>query len=149
MGVKIFGQYLIEQGEIDSAQLRAALELMDRENRSLGELATAEGILSAERADKVTPHSVIATVRSESSLSKWGSSAKPRSTVSFASKIELGCGLAKLSCAWVHWRTSASRSYWRAMKWTRHPTGLEKSRCPMVCTTMHLRRQCPIFFRNY
>jgi hypothetical protein len=53
MGVKIFGQYLIEQGVIDSEQVRAALDLMDRENRSLGELATAEGILTAQDADKV------------------------------------------------------------------------------------------------
>ena len=53
MGVKIFGQYLIEQGEIDSEQVRAALELMERENRSLGELATAEGILTVQDADKV------------------------------------------------------------------------------------------------
>ena len=53
MGVKIFGQYLIEQGEIDAEQVRAALDMMDRENRSLGELATDEGILTAQDADKV------------------------------------------------------------------------------------------------
>ena len=53
MGVKIFGQYLIEQGVVDSEQVRAALELMERENRSLGELATAEGILTVQDADKV------------------------------------------------------------------------------------------------
>lgn len=53
MGVKIFGQYLIEQGVIDADQVRAALDLMDSENRSLGELATAEGILTTQDADKV------------------------------------------------------------------------------------------------
>jgi CheY-specific phosphatase CheX len=53
MGVKIFGQYLIEQGVIDAEQVRAALDLMDSENRSLGELATAEGILTTQDADKV------------------------------------------------------------------------------------------------
>lgn len=53
MGVKIFGQYLIEQGVIDGEQVRAALDLMDSENRSLGELATAEGILTTQDADKV------------------------------------------------------------------------------------------------
>jgi hypothetical protein len=53
MGVKFFGQYLIEQGAVDSDQIRAALKLMDDENRSLGELAEAGGILTAEEAAKV------------------------------------------------------------------------------------------------
>ena len=53
MGVKFFGQYLIEQGVVDSDQIRAALKLMDEENRSLGELAEAGGILTAEEAAKV------------------------------------------------------------------------------------------------
>ena len=53
MGIKFFGQYLIEQGVVDSDQLRAALKLMDDENRSLGELAEAGGILTAEEAAKV------------------------------------------------------------------------------------------------
>jgi CheY-specific phosphatase CheX len=38
---------------VDSSQIRAALELMDDENRSLGELAEAGGILTAEEAAKV------------------------------------------------------------------------------------------------
>jgi len=53
MGVKFFGQYLIEQGVVDSDQIRAALALMDEENRSLGELAEAGGILTAEEAEKI------------------------------------------------------------------------------------------------
>jgi hypothetical protein len=53
MGIKFFGQYLIEQGVVDSDQIRAALKLMDEENRSLGELAEAGGILTAEEAAKV------------------------------------------------------------------------------------------------
>jgi len=53
MGIKFFGQFLIEQGVVDSDQIRAALELMDAENRSLGELAEAGGILTAEEAAKV------------------------------------------------------------------------------------------------
>jgi len=53
MGIKFFGQYLIEQGVVDSDQIRAALKLMDDENRSLGELAEAGGILTAEEAAKV------------------------------------------------------------------------------------------------
>jgi len=53
MGIKFFGQYLIEQGVVDSDQIRAALKLMDEENRSLGELAEAGGIPTAEEAEKV------------------------------------------------------------------------------------------------
>jgi hypothetical protein len=53
MGIKFFGQYLIEQGVVDSDQIRAALKLMDDENRSLGELAEAGGILTAEESAKV------------------------------------------------------------------------------------------------
>jgi hypothetical protein len=53
MGVKFFGQYLIEKGVVDSDQIRAALKLMDEENRSLGELAEAGGILTTEEAAKV------------------------------------------------------------------------------------------------
>jgi hypothetical protein len=53
MGVKFFGQYLIEQGVVDSDSIRAALKLMDEENRSLGELAEAGGILTSEEAAKV------------------------------------------------------------------------------------------------
>jgi len=53
MGVKFFGQFLIEQGVVDSDNIRAALKLMDEENRSLGELAEAGGILTAEEAAKV------------------------------------------------------------------------------------------------
>jgi hypothetical protein len=46
MGVKFFGQFLIERGEIDSNQLREALDLMERENSTLGELAVAAGFAS-------------------------------------------------------------------------------------------------------
>jgi hypothetical protein len=53
MGVKFFGQYLIEQGVVDSDNIRAALKLMDEENRSLGELAEAGGILTSAEAAKV------------------------------------------------------------------------------------------------
>lgn len=53
MGVKFFGQYLIEKGVIDSDQIRDALTLMDEENRSLGLLAEAGGILTAEETAKV------------------------------------------------------------------------------------------------
>ncbi len=53
MGIKFFGQFLIENGVVDSDQIRAALKLMEEENRSLGTLAEAGGILTAEEAVKV------------------------------------------------------------------------------------------------
>ena len=53
MGIKFFGQFLIDNGVVDSHQIRAALKLMEEENRSLGTLAEAGGILSAEVAAKV------------------------------------------------------------------------------------------------
>jgi hypothetical protein len=53
MGVKFFGQYLIEKGEIGAEHLRAALDLMDQHNRTLGELAVVGGILSVADTEKV------------------------------------------------------------------------------------------------
>jgi len=53
MGVKFFGQYLIERGEVDAEQLRAALKLMDAENRSIGELAIEGRLISKADADKI------------------------------------------------------------------------------------------------
>jgi hypothetical protein len=53
MGIKFFGQFLTEQGAVNSDQIRAALKLMEEENRSLGTLAEAGGILTAEEAAKV------------------------------------------------------------------------------------------------
>jgi hypothetical protein len=53
MGIKFFGQYLIERGAVNSDQIRAALNLMEGENRNLGTLAEAGGILTAEEAVKV------------------------------------------------------------------------------------------------
>jgi hypothetical protein len=53
MGVKFFGQYLIERGEVNAEQVRAALGLMDAENRSIGELAVEGRIISKADADKV------------------------------------------------------------------------------------------------
>ena len=35
MGVKVFGQYLIESGEVNVEQVRAALNLMDAEIEAL------------------------------------------------------------------------------------------------------------------
>lgn len=53
MGVKFFGQLLIEQGEIDASQLRAALDLMERENQTLGELAVANEFATEEDCRRV------------------------------------------------------------------------------------------------
>ncbi len=53
MGVKFFGQYLIEQGEVDAGQLRAALDLMDAHNKQLGEIAVQRGYLSQSDADRI------------------------------------------------------------------------------------------------
>jgi hypothetical protein len=53
MGVKFFGQYLIERGEVKAEQVRAALDLMAAENRSIGELAVEGRLISKADADKV------------------------------------------------------------------------------------------------
>ena len=53
MSVKFFGQFLIEQGEIDAGQLREALERMQSRNRSLGDLAIAEGLLAPGDAERI------------------------------------------------------------------------------------------------
>jgi hypothetical protein len=53
VSVKFFGQFLIEQGEIDAGQLREALERMQSRNRSLGDLAVAEGLLAPRDAERI------------------------------------------------------------------------------------------------
>ncbi len=53
MAVKFFGQFLIEQGEIDAGSLRAALDLMERENPTLGELAVRAGFASESDCRRV------------------------------------------------------------------------------------------------
>lgn len=53
MGPKFFGQYLIEQGEIDAGQLRAALDLMESENLTLGELAVKAGFADEAECRRV------------------------------------------------------------------------------------------------
>lgn len=51
MGVKFFGQFLIEQGEIDACQLRQALDLMNDHNKQLGEIAVEKGYLLQSESD--------------------------------------------------------------------------------------------------
>jgi hypothetical protein len=53
MGVKFFGQYLIESGVVQAEQVRAALNLMDTENRTIGELAVEGRLISEADADKI------------------------------------------------------------------------------------------------
>lgn len=53
MGVKFFGQFLIEQGEVDACQLREALDLLDETNRTLGQIAVDEGVLTPDGAEEV------------------------------------------------------------------------------------------------
>jgi len=53
MGVKFFGQFLIEQGEIDAGQLREALDYMRARNKPLGQIAVEAGYLSRRDADGI------------------------------------------------------------------------------------------------
>jgi hypothetical protein len=53
MSVKFFGQFLIEQGEVDAVDVRAALKLLDETNRTIGQIAVAERLLSQAEADRV------------------------------------------------------------------------------------------------
>jgi hypothetical protein len=53
VSVKFFGQYLIEQGEVDAGHVREALDLLDRTNRSVGEIAVEQDFLSATEAERV------------------------------------------------------------------------------------------------
>lgn len=50
MAAKFFGQFLLEKGVIDAAQLLRALELQRASNPALGELACEKGMLTAEQA---------------------------------------------------------------------------------------------------
>ncbi len=53
MGIKFFGQYLIESGEVDAVGLRAALGLMELENLTVGELAVRAGFASESDCRRV------------------------------------------------------------------------------------------------
>lgn len=53
MSVKFFGQFLIEEGEIDDLQLREALERVRARHRTLGELAVDEGVLDEAAVQKI------------------------------------------------------------------------------------------------
>jgi CheY-specific phosphatase CheX len=53
MGVKFFGQFLLERGAITREQLLAATELQNERNRPLGAIAVEKGYLSAEQAARI------------------------------------------------------------------------------------------------
>lgn len=53
MIVKFFGQFLLEQGEIDEMQLHAALDLMEQENPTIGELAVEAGFATSAECRRV------------------------------------------------------------------------------------------------
>ncbi|GHA70304.1 chemotaxis protein CheX [Cognatilysobacter bugurensis] len=53
MAAKFFGQFLLEQGLIDGAQLLEALEVQRASNPLLGELAQARGWLTAAQAARI------------------------------------------------------------------------------------------------
>lgn len=53
MAAKFFGQFLLEKGVIDAAQLLRALEIQRTSNPALGELACERGMLTAEQAQAV------------------------------------------------------------------------------------------------
>ena len=54
MAVKFFGQFLIDQGEIDASHLREALDLMEDTNPTLGELAIECGYMTQRHATQVS-----------------------------------------------------------------------------------------------
>ena len=54
MAVKFFGQFLIDRGEIDASHVREAIDLMQDENPTLGELAISQGFMSQIDATRVS-----------------------------------------------------------------------------------------------
>jgi CheY-specific phosphatase CheX len=54
MSIKFFGQFLIEQGEVDASHVREALDLMADVNLNLGDLALGRGYLSARQTLEIS-----------------------------------------------------------------------------------------------
>jgi hypothetical protein len=54
MSIKFFGQFLVERAEVDAGHVREALDLLDRTNRAIGEIAVAEGMMTFAEAEQVT-----------------------------------------------------------------------------------------------
>lgn len=53
MGVKFFGQFLIDSGEIDASHVREALQLMQAENPAIGQIAVAQGLMQPHDVARV------------------------------------------------------------------------------------------------
>lgn len=53
MSVKFFGQFLIDQGEVDASQVREALDRMEDENPTIGELAVRAGWMTGRQTTAV------------------------------------------------------------------------------------------------
>ncbi|MBW2384437.1 MAG: chemotaxis protein CheX [Deltaproteobacteria bacterium] len=53
MSVKFFGQFLIEQGEVDAGHVRQALDLLERTNKHVGEIAVETERMTEAEADRV------------------------------------------------------------------------------------------------
>jgi len=53
MGLKFFGQFLIDHGEVDASDVREALALMDKENSTIGELAVRQGYMQPHDSIRV------------------------------------------------------------------------------------------------
>ena len=53
MAAKFFGQFLLEKGVINAAQLLRALEIQRTSNPALGEIACEKGLLSADQAQVI------------------------------------------------------------------------------------------------
>ncbi len=53
MGVKFFGQFLLEQGVISGEQLLATTQLQDTRNQPLGAIAIEKGYVSAAQAEEI------------------------------------------------------------------------------------------------
>ncbi len=52
MAVKFFGQFLVEQGAVTSSALLDAIELQDKKNVKLGEMALAMGLITPEEIQR-------------------------------------------------------------------------------------------------
>jgi CheY-specific phosphatase CheX len=53
VNIKFFGQFLLERGEIDAVGLRSALDLMEQENQTIGELAVEEDFATPAECRRV------------------------------------------------------------------------------------------------
>jgi hypothetical protein len=53
MSVKFFGQFLIEQGEVDVGHVREALDLLEQTNKNVGDIAILSGLMTEADVQRV------------------------------------------------------------------------------------------------